>query len=91
MDNTELIFKTLKEADQPLKAGEIVEKTGLISLAGTFQQIDRGHIAKGSKVLCCLTSGMSTTDGRLEPTYAISGTANLENEIAHYSRLVREC
>ncbi|MEO2031401.1 MAG: pyridoxal-phosphate dependent enzyme, partial [Planctomycetaceae bacterium] len=33
-------------------AGDIVDKTGMIALAGTLKEIERGTIARGSKVLC---------------------------------------
>ena len=52
--------------------GEVVEKTGLIALAGTLKEIARGRIAKGNKVLCCLTSGISEADGKATPQYRIS-------------------
>jgi DNA-binding transcriptional regulator GbsR (MarR family) len=41
MEPAELVYKTLKESDQPLKAGEIVEKTGL----------DRKDVDKAMKLL----------------------------------------
>ena len=52
--------------------GEVVEKTGLIALAGTLKAIESGKIPKGSKVLCCLTSGISQADGKSLPEYNIS-------------------
>jgi len=55
-----------------LNNGEVVEKTGLIALAGALKEIDHGKIAKGSKVLCCLTSGISEADGKAKPEMAIS-------------------
>jgi threonine synthase len=55
-----------------LNNGEVVEKTGLIALAGTLKEINRGKIAKGSKVLCCLTSGVSEADGKAKPELRIS-------------------
>jgi len=59
--------------------GEVVEKTGLISLAGTLKEIDNGNIVRGSKVLCCLTSGITRADGRAEPEYEIKSLADIEN------------
>ena len=55
-----------------LNNGEVVEKTGLIALAGTLKEINRGKIAKGSKVLCCLTSGISEADGKAKPELRIT-------------------
>jgi threonine synthase len=68
------ILDLLKEKgiDITVKGGEVIEKTGLISLAGTLKEIDRGRIAKGSKVLCCLTSGISEADGKAKPELRIS-------------------
>jgi hypothetical protein len=55
-----------------LNKGEVVEKTGLIALAGTLKEIDKGNIAKGNKVLCCLTSGISEADGKAKPELRIT-------------------
>jgi hypothetical protein len=52
--------------------GEVVERTGLIALAGAVKAIDSGRIARGSRVLCCLTSGTRPGDGRAEPDYRVS-------------------
>ncbi len=60
-----------------LRGGEVIEKTGLISLAGTLKEIDRGRIAKGRKVLCCLTSGISEADGKARPELRISSSDDL--------------
>lgn len=49
-----------------LRSGEILEKTGIITLAGTLKAIDTGVIAAGSTVLCCLTSGVTRADGHAE-------------------------
>jgi hypothetical protein len=55
-----------------LNSGEVVEKTGLIALAGTLKEIDQGKIVKGSKVLCYLTSGISEADGKARPEHTLS-------------------
>jgi threonine synthase len=55
-----------------LKGGEVIEKTGLISLAGASKEIARGRIARGSKILCALTSGISEADGKAEPELRLS-------------------
>lgn len=57
--------------------GEVVEKTGLIALAGTFKEIAGGRIARGSRVLCCLTSGTRAVDGSAKPEYRVSDPENL--------------
>jgi threonine synthase len=57
-----------------LNNGEVVEKTGLIALAGTLKEIDKGRIVKGSKVLCCLTSGISEADGKAKPEFKIANS-----------------
>lgn len=46
---------------------EVLETTGLMALAGTFKEIDEGTIPTGAKILCCLTSGVCTSDGKAEP------------------------
>jgi threonine synthase len=57
--------------------GDVIEKTGLIALAGTLKEIDNRHIARGSKVLCCLTSGMSEADGKATPDLSISSSDDI--------------
>jgi hypothetical protein len=64
-----------------IRHNEIVEKTGLIALAGAVKAIADNTIAPGSRVLCCLTSGTRAGDGRAAPEYRVS---NLEN-------MVRDC
>jgi hypothetical protein len=65
--------------------GDVVEKTGLIALAGTLKEIDNGRLARGNKVLCCLTSGISEADGKSKPEYTIH---SLDSMIKNYSRIV---
>jgi hypothetical protein len=55
-----------------LRDGEIIEKTGLISLVGVLKAIDEKIIAKGARVLCSLSSGVSEADGRAKPDIAIA-------------------
>lgn len=68
------ILERLKEhgIEITLKGGEVIEKTGLISLAGASKEIARGRIARGSKILCALTSGISEADGKAEPELRLS-------------------
>jgi threonine synthase len=81
------ILELLKEngIEITVNNGEVVEKTGLIALAGTIKEIDSGNIAKGSKVLCCLTSGISEADGKAKPWYRIP---SLDSMIRDYSKMV---
>jgi hypothetical protein len=74
------ILELLEEQgiDIKLSGGEVVEKTGLIALAGTLKEIDKGRMAGGSKVLCSLTSGVSEADGRAEPELRISSLDDLK-------------
>ncbi|MFC1837083.1 hypothetical protein ACFLYW_00170 [Thermodesulfobacteriota bacterium] len=50
-----------------LRSDDIIEKTGMIALVGTLKAIDAGKIKAGSRVLCCLTSGVSDADGQAQP------------------------
>jgi len=68
--------------DITLNSGEVVEKTGMIALAGTLKEIDQGNIAKGDRVLCVLTSGISEADGRAKPELSISSSDDM-NEVLH--------
>jgi len=63
--------------DITVKSGQVVEKTGLIALVGTLKAIDSGQIEKGSKILCCLTSGVSKADGRAEPELIVRDAKDL--------------
>ncbi len=67
--------------DITLHNGEVVEKTGLIALAGTLKEIDKGKIVKRSKVLCCLTSGISEADGKAKPDFSISSLDDLNERL----------
>jgi len=66
--------------DITLQNGEVVEKTGLLALAGTLLEIDRGKITKGAKVLCAMTSGISEADGKAEPEMRISTLDDLKGK-----------
>ena len=66
--------------------GSVVEKTGLIAVAGTLKAIDTGRISAGSRVLCNLTSAYSLTDGAAVPERRI----NSIEEALEYSREVKE-
>lgn len=63
-----------------LRDGTILDKTGIMALVGAMKAIDAGGIAAGSRVLCCLTSGMSDSDGRAEPEAVVSG----EQDVLRY-------
>jgi len=58
---------------------EVVEKTGLISLAGGLKAIEAGTISAGSRILCCLTSGESDADGQAVPEKVIAALDDLED------------
>jgi hypothetical protein len=59
---------------------EVVEKTGLIALAGTVKMIDKGEIPKGKRLLCCLTSGVHTADHMAKPEYTIRSFQGMMRE-----------
>jgi hypothetical protein len=60
--------------------GAVLDKTGLMALVGAMKAIEAGGIAAGSRVLCCLTSGMSDSDGRAEPEAVVAG----EQDVLRY-------
>ncbi len=64
--------------DITLNNGDVIEKTGMIALAGTLKAIDRGNIAKGERVLCALTSGISEADGKAKPELSLSSSDDLK-------------
>jgi len=69
-----------------LRSGQVIEKTGLIALAGTLKAIEAGIIQAGSRVLCCLTSGVSEADGRAQPELVIRAA----RDVLDYVETVRE-
>ena len=67
--------KTITEilGEQGIHVGtKVVETTGLMCLAGTVKEIERGTIPGGARILCCLTSGTQTADGQAEPERRIN-------------------
>jgi len=56
---------------------DILEKTGLIAIAGTLKAVDRGIIPSGTRVLCSLTSGISRADGKAEPDFRVTDSDKL--------------
>ena len=73
------ILDVLGEHGIPIRE-PIVEKTGLIALAGVFKAIDDGAVCKGSRLLWCLTSGISDADGLAQPEYRIRSLRGMLNE-----------
>ncbi len=75
-------------ADRGIEIGaEVVEKTGLIALAGTLKMIDQGGIKKSQRVLCCLTSGVCAADGRARPEFTIRSLRTLVTEYGRRASL----
>ena len=68
-----------------IEIGEVKEKTGLTALAGTLKEIDAGTIRKGSRVLWCLTSGVSQADGRATAEFRIS---SLQSMLKDYGKQI---
>ncbi len=56
-----------------MRDGEVIEKTGVMALAGAIKQIDAGRIAAGSRILVCLTGGAGVRDGMAVPTLRLDG------------------
>jgi threonine synthase len=69
-----------------LRSGAIIEKTGLIALAGTLKAINAGLIAPGSRVLCFLTSGVSRADGCAKPEAVVRTAA----DVRHYAETMKK-
>jgi hypothetical protein len=81
------VFHLLRDngVEITLRDGDVVEKAGLIALAGTLKGIERGKIQEGAKVLCCLTGGMSAADGQAKPEYRMD---DVERATREYSKVV---
>jgi len=54
-----------------LRSGEVLDKAGLIALVGTLKAIDAGVIPAGGSVLCALTGGAGSPDGRARPELTV--------------------
>jgi hypothetical protein len=72
------ILERLRESGIGIRVD--VERTGLMALVGAVEAIEAGTIPKGSRILACLTSGMSDADGRARPEYTIPSLASLVRE-----------
>jgi threonine synthase len=68
-----------------IRNGDVVEKAGLIALAGTLKAIENGAINAGSKVLCSLTGGMSAANGEAKPEYRMDDVDRVPRD---YSKIV---
>jgi threonine synthase len=51
-----------------LREGEVLEKAGLMALAGTLREIEAGRIAPGGRVLVCVTGGTARPEGAVTAT-----------------------
>ncbi|MFY9559987.1 MAG: pyridoxal-phosphate dependent enzyme [Terriglobales bacterium] len=82
----ETILDLLKKQGIEISMG-VEEKTGLMAFAGALKEIDKGTIAKGTKILCCLTSGVTEIDGMAQPEFRIERLEGmLEDYEAMFSR-----
>ncbi len=54
-----------------LRSGEVLDKAGMIALVGTLKAIDAGVIPAGGRVLCALTGGAGSPDGRAMPELTV--------------------
>jgi hypothetical protein len=79
------ILELLKERgiEITINDEDILEKTGLLALAGTIKAIDQGRIPAGNNMLCCLTSGVAVSDRQAEAEHSI---INLDQDLINYTR-----
>jgi len=64
--------------DIAIDGGEVLEKTGLLGLAGTLKQVESGTIRAGARVLVCLTGGTARPSKRATPESYIDSTPSSE-------------
>jgi threonine synthase len=76
--HTALELLVANDVEMALNNGDLVEKAGMIALAGLVKEIDRGTITAGSKVLCCLTGGASQGDGSAVPEHYIDSVEEVD-------------
>ncbi len=61
-----------------VRDGEIVEKAGVLALAGAVKAIDAGVVTAGLRVLCSLTGGANGSDGKAVPEHVIGSLAQVD-------------
>ncbi len=69
-----------------VRSGQVIEKTGMLALAGTLKAIDAGVVRAGESVLCCLTGGVTKADGRARPEIVVREP----RDVLGYAGAVRE-
>ena len=63
----------------------LVERAGLLGLAGALCAIDRGVIGRGQTVLCFMTGGAAKHSGRqAQPEFSIARDDDLEEAVERY-------
>lgn len=61
-----------------MRNGEVVEKAGLLALAGVVKAIDAGVVAAGSRVLCSLTGAAGGGGDNAVPEHVIDSLAQVD-------------
>ncbi len=69
-----------------LRSGRVIEKAGLLALAGTLKAIDAGVVRAPESVLCCLTGGVTGADGSARPQRLVRDA----RDVLDYAGTIRE-
>jgi hypothetical protein len=80
IDGGREVLAALREQGIDIAAlnGEVIEKTGMITLAGVFKAIRNGQITGGSRVLACITSGVRRSATASVPSRRLADLDSLE-------------
>lgn len=68
-----------------LRSGDVLDKAGMIALVGTLKAIDTGVIPAGGSVLCAMTGGVCSSDGRARPELTVRDA----RDVLEYAGTVR--
>lgn len=69
-----------------VRSGRVIDKTGMLALAGTLKAVDAGAIRPGESVLCCLTGGTGDPDGRARPEAVVRDAP----DVLRYAKTIPE-
>lgn len=86
------IFELLKEKGTFIyrENGQVIDKAGLVGLAGVCKAIDLGLIKEGENVLHCLSSGTFQNKGALNPDFIINDEESIGSQLELFFRGIED-
>lgn len=68
----------------------IIDKAGLVGLAGVFKAVDSGVIKKGQAVLHALSSGSYRISGSVKPDFVIEDMSSIDTQLNSFIESIQE-